>query len=89
MTDLENIAETVRNMRAQGAYQKKRNPKTFGSEAKSAPALLTVHEAAASLGVCDQTIFNLMKRGQLEGVKIGRARRVKTSSVLALINGAE
>lgn len=51
------------------------------------PALLTVAATAETLGVCRQTVWNLISRGELESVKIGRARRVKAASVLALING--
>lgn len=54
------------------------------------PALLTVSQTAEALSVCRQTVQNLMNSGKLESVKIGRARRVKAASVLALIeNGAE
>ncbi len=52
-----------------------------------APALITVAATAETLGVCRQTVWNLINRGELESVKIGRARRIKTASVLALING--
>ena len=51
------------------------------------PALFTVAETAETLGVCRQTVWNLIKRGELESVKIGRARRVKAASVLSLIDG--
>lgn len=51
------------------------------------PALITVAETAETLGVCRQTVWNLIKRGELESVKIGRARRVKAASVLSLIDG--
>ncbi len=55
-----------------------------------APALLTVAQTAEALSVCRQTVQNLMNTGKLESVKIGRARRVKAASVMALIeNGAE
>lgn len=51
------------------------------------PALLTVAATAETLGVCRQTVWNLINRGELESIKIGRARRIKAASVLALING--
>ncbi len=51
------------------------------------PALLTVAQTATELCVCRQTVLNLISRGELESIKIGRARRVKAASVLALING--
>ena len=58
--------------------------------AVTAPAvdrLLTVKDACARLAVCRTTIAKLMSSGQLPSVKLGAARRVRESDVLALING--
>lgn len=38
-------------------------------------------EAANSIGVARQTIYNLMQRGELRSVKIGRSRRIPASEV--------
>ena len=41
------------------------------------PLLLTVVEAAAMLGVGRTTMYELLARGDLVAVRIGRARRVR------------
>lgn len=38
--------------------------------------LLTIDEAAASLGVCRSILYMLVLSGQIASIKIGRARRV-------------
>ncbi len=45
------------------------------------PLLLTVTEAAALLGLGRTTLYELILRGDLMAVKIGRARRVPVASI--------
>lgn len=45
------------------------------------PLLLTVAEAAALLGLGRTTLYELILRGDLMTVKIGRARRVPVASL--------
>ena len=51
----------------------------------------TPQEAATALGVCRATIYNLLTRGEINAVKIGRATRIPAAElerVLALPGGA-
>jgi excisionase family DNA binding protein len=38
--------------------------------------LLTVEEAAERIGVCRSNMFKLIRRGEVQSVKVGRLRRV-------------
>lgn len=38
--------------------------------------LYTVREAAALLSVSENTVWNLLQRGELRGVKVGRSRKI-------------
>ena len=49
--------------------------------------LLTVKQAAEVLSVSHTTVYKMLKSGELESVKIGAARRIKSDSVEAVING--
>lgn len=44
-------------------------------------ALLTVEEAARSLGLGRTTVFGLIRAGELHSVRIGRARRIPTGAI--------
>jgi len=48
------------------------------------PLLMRVREAAFELGVSTRRVYQLIHAGTLELVKIGKASRVTTASVLAL-----
>lgn len=45
----------------------------------------TPAEAATALGVCRATIYNLVARGDLRVIKIGRATRILTSELEAFM----
>jgi len=45
----------------------------------------TLAEAATALGVCRATIYNLIARGDLSVIKIGRATRILTSELNAYL----
>jgi excisionase family DNA binding protein len=51
------------------------------------PRLLTISDLMASLGVSRSTVNNMVDRGQLRAIKLGRGVRFKADEVLALING--
>lgn len=42
-------------------------------------------EAAEALGVCRQTIHNLIVRGEIRSVKIGRSRRIPAAELVRLL----
>jgi excisionase family DNA binding protein len=52
-------------------------PGTRPRESDSTRVLLTVEEAAARLGIGRTTMFELIRRGDVESVRIGRLRRVR------------
>lgn len=54
---------------------------TIGDDAGATPRLVTIVDAARLLGVGRTTIYDLIARGQLEVVHIGRAARIPTASV--------
>lgn len=45
------------------------------------PRLLTADEAAAMLGISKRTVYELMSRGHLHSVTIGRSRRIKLTDL--------
>ena len=47
--------------------------------------LLRESEAREVLGVSRTTLFELMKRGQLDSILIGRARRIPAASLTAYV----
>lgn len=47
-----------------------------------------INEAARSIGVSRSTIYNLIAKGQLETIKIGRRRLVKTDSIRTFVDQA-
>lgn len=49
--------------------------------------LLTPREAAEALSVCEKTLFNLTRRGELPAVKIGRSVRYAVDDLRAFVNG--
>jgi excisionase family DNA binding protein len=50
------------------------------------PVATSVNGAAKALGLGRTTIYELIKSGQLETIKIGRRTLIKTASIRALIN---
>lgn len=61
------------------------NERNRGIEAAS-PRLVTVPRAAELLGVSRRTAWRLVATGKLEAVRLGRATRVKVTSIDALID---
>lgn len=54
---------------------------------KDYPDVLTVQEAAELLSVCKNTIYKLVKEGELPSRKIGPAIRIRKKDVLAYMAG--
>ncbi|WP_239346162.1 helix-turn-helix domain-containing protein [Frankia sp. Cj5] len=48
--------------------------------------LLTTTEAADLLGVSRTTVYELLNAGQLESVRIGRARRIPRAALVAYVD---
>jgi excisionase family DNA binding protein len=46
--------------------------------------MLTVETAAAALSVHPETIRRLIKRGQLQAIKIGKSYRIAESAIIAI-----
>lgn len=44
--------------------------------------------AAEALGICRASIYNLIKRGELRAVKIGRSTRIPVAELERLIGGS-
>ena len=51
----------------------------------TAPLLLTVPEAARSLGLGRSTLFAMIAAGTIPAVKVGGARRVRASDLAAFV----
>ena len=49
----------------------------------------TVDEAAASLGICRASIYNMIARGELRAVKIGRSTRIPAAELDRILSGGE
>jgi excisionase family DNA binding protein len=50
--------------------------------------LVSIADAASTLGVCRDTINELRRAGKLEAVKIGSAVRITTESILAILDAS-
>lgn len=57
------------------------------SHFKDYPDVLTVQEASELLSVCKNTIYKLVKEGELPSRKIGSAIRIRKKDVLAYMAG--
>ena len=51
--------------------------------------LLTVVEAAVSMGIGRSLVYRLLMEGELASVRIGRARRVPVTAIAAYIERLE
>jgi len=59
--------------------------KHTGTELESRGRLCKVKEVSGYLAISRSAVYELMERGALAYVKLGRSRRVPMSAVLALI----
>jgi excisionase family DNA binding protein len=48
----------------------------------------SIDAAAASLGMCRASIYNLIRDNKIEAVKVGRRRLVKIDSIRKLVEAA-
>ncbi len=53
------------------------------------PLLLTIPEVAKALGLCRATVYNLIQTDGLPTVKLGRAVRVRVTSLQAWLDQRE
>jgi excisionase family DNA binding protein len=52
------------------------------SRAEGPPRLLlTVEEAAERIGICRSNMFKLIRRGEVQSIKVGRLRRVTPAAL--------
>jgi len=49
--------------------------------------LLKVPEAAEMLGICQSKFYQLMRRGEIPVVRIGRSTRIATDSLRSWVHG--
>jgi len=54
---------------------------------EEAPDLLRVPQVAERLGVSPKTVWRLVAAGEIESVKIGRARRIAPEDIAAYVAG--
>jgi excisionase family DNA binding protein len=57
------------------------NAAEFTAPTRGAPLLLSPVEAALTLGISRSTLYELMAKGRLRSVRIGRARRIRYADV--------
>ena len=50
---------------------------------------MTVNEACVALSLGRSSVYKLLAEGKLKAIKLGRATRIPTSSVRALVENAE
>ena len=60
-----------------------------GTQTQVEPLLLTPKEAAKALSVCERTLYELTKTGELPAVRIGRAVRYDVGDLRAWIERAK
>ncbi len=53
------------------------------------PLLLTPRDAAKALAICEKSLFNLTRRGELRPVRIGRAVRYDLADLRRWIDAAK
>ena len=49
------------------------------------PQMLTVHEVAQLLNLCERTVYRMCVSGDLEAVKIGKVWRIRRAVVLKIM----
>lgn len=49
------------------------------------PDVLTVEEASELLGVCTKTVYNMIKRGELQKQNVGRLFRIPKDYILTYL----
>lgn len=54
--------------------------------ATSSPLLLTPAEAARRLSLAESTVYQLLARGELESINIGRARRIPLDALVSYVD---
>lgn len=57
--------------------------------AKYHPLLLSLNDAANSIGVCRATFYNLLKQDLIKSVKIGSRRLIVKDSLIAYVDSLE
>jgi excisionase family DNA binding protein len=71
----------------------KRNPRDDmafeGQPRKSTERLLSIREVRETLGVSSQTLYRLIRRGELPAVKIGARTLVREGELDAFVRGLE
>ncbi|MFM2042289.1 MAG: Helix-turn-helix domain [Pseudomonadota bacterium] len=50
--------------------------------------LISINDAAATLGVCRNTVYSLIRAKKIKAVPIGRRRMIAAASLRALADGA-
>ena len=48
--------------------------------------LLTIPEVSARLGLCRSLVYQLVMKGEIRSLKVGRARRVSPSALQAFVD---
>lgn len=61
-------------------------PAALPAQAAQDERLVTIDDAMQRLNVCRATVYNLIRSGKLRSIKIGRARRIPLSAVLAIMD---
>ena len=59
-----------------------------GSHSLTAAVLLTPEQAAASLAIGRTKVFELLRSGELESVRIGSCRRIPSEALQAYVSGS-
>jgi len=57
------------------------------STEQTQPILLSVHDAAVALGVCERTVATLIAEDRLTSVKIGRRRLIPRHALVEWVAG--
>jgi excisionase family DNA binding protein len=52
------------------------------------PAATSPAGAAAYLGLCERTVINMLKRGQIPSTKLGKRRLIPIAALEAIVSGA-
>jgi excisionase family DNA binding protein len=57
--------------------------------AAPAPPLMTMREVAEALRLSEATLHRMVRRGELEPIYFGRAKRFKRSDVMRFVTGED